>query len=118
MAIYTPGPFRLVTVNNAPERAKYVIGRVIDGLKDRYEIEYVGNCDGPHEVETKVMSLQPDILCCASMWTAEESEGMIETARGIRPNIKTHAIPYGLQVAKGPEAIVEHLKDRIPRLLG
>ncbi|KAF5137956.1 hypothetical protein E5D57_001775 [Metarhizium anisopliae] len=46
MAIYTPGPFRLVTVNNAPERAKYVIGRVIDGLKDRYEIEYVGNCDG------------------------------------------------------------------------
>jgi hypothetical protein len=52
------------------------------------------------------------------MWTAEESEGMIETARGIRPNIKTHAIPYGLQVAKGPEAIVDHLKDQIPRLLG
>lgn len=46
MAICTRGPFRLVTVNNAPERAKYVIGRVIDGLKDRYEIEYVGNCDG------------------------------------------------------------------------
>ncbi|EFZ03361.1 hypothetical protein X797_009280 [Metarhizium robertsii] len=116
MAIYTPRPFRLVTVNNAPERAKYVIGRVIDGLKDRYEIEYVGNCDGIDKIG--INDFDSVALCCASMWTAEESEGMIETAKGIRPNIKTHAIPYGLQVAKGPEAIVEHLKDQIPRLLG
>lgn len=38
------GPFRLVTVNNAPERAKRLIGRVADQLKDRYEIIHVDNC--------------------------------------------------------------------------
>lgn len=39
------GPFRLVTVNTAPERAKRLIGRVADILKDRYEIIHVDNCD-------------------------------------------------------------------------
>lgn len=38
------GPYRLVTVNNAPERAKRLIGRVVEDLKDRYQIDYVGNC--------------------------------------------------------------------------
>lgn len=38
------GPFRLVTVNTAPERAKRLIGRLIEQLRDRYEIEHVANC--------------------------------------------------------------------------
>lgn len=38
------GPFRLVTVNNVPERAKRLIGRMVEDLKDRYTIDYVGNC--------------------------------------------------------------------------
>ena len=38
------GPYRLVTVNSAPERAKRLIGRVVEDLKDRYTIDYVGNC--------------------------------------------------------------------------
>ena len=38
------GPYRLVTVNNAPERAKRLIGRVVEDLGGRYEIYYVGNC--------------------------------------------------------------------------
>jgi hypothetical protein len=40
------GPYRLVTVNNAPERAKLLIGRVANELKDSYTIDYVGNCIG------------------------------------------------------------------------
>ena len=51
------------------------------------------------------------------MWTAEESTEMREIAKSIVPNIKTYAIPYGLQVEKGPDAIVEHLKEQIPLLL-
>ena len=39
------GPFTLVTVNTAPERAIRLIGRMIDNLKDRYEIVYVANCE-------------------------------------------------------------------------
>jgi hypothetical protein len=38
------GPFRLVTVNTAPDRAKLLIGRMIAALQDRYDIEHVGNC--------------------------------------------------------------------------
>lgn len=38
------GPFRLVTVNTAPERAKRLIGRMIEGLQDRYDMEHVANC--------------------------------------------------------------------------
>ena len=38
------GPFHLVTVNTAPERAKRLIGRMVDALSDRYEILHVANC--------------------------------------------------------------------------
>lgn len=51
------------------------------------------------------------------MWTAEESTEMREIAKSIIPDIKTYAIPHGLQVDKGPDAIVEHLKEQIPILL-
>lgn len=39
------GPFRLVTVNTAPERAKRLIGRVVEALKDQYTIIHVDNCE-------------------------------------------------------------------------
>lgn len=39
------GPFKLVTVNTAPERAKKLIGRMIEGLEDRYVIIHVDNCE-------------------------------------------------------------------------
>jgi hypothetical protein len=39
------GPYRLVTVNTAPERAKKLIGRVVVALKDQYTIEHVANCE-------------------------------------------------------------------------
>ena len=39
------GPFRLVTVNTAPERAKRLIGRVVEDVKDKYTIIHAGNAD-------------------------------------------------------------------------
>lgn len=39
------GPYTLVTVNTAPERAKRLIGRMIEALKDRYTIIYAANCE-------------------------------------------------------------------------
>lgn len=54
---------------------------------------------------------------CASMWTTEEAEIIQATARSLRPGIRTHAIPHGLQADKGPEGIVEHLIEKIPVLL-
>ncbi|CAK7229015.1 hypothetical protein SCUCBS95973_007074 [Sporothrix curviconia] len=109
--------YRLLTVNNAPARAKLLIGRVTTNLADRYSIEHVGNCLSKDEVKDMVTKLNPDIICCASMWTPEESAEMHAIAREVKPEIKVHAIPQGLQVREGPDAIVAHLSEALPKLI-
>ena len=39
------GPFRLMTINTAPERAKRVIGAMVENLKETYIIDYVVNSE-------------------------------------------------------------------------
>jgi hypothetical protein len=72
------GPFRLITVNTAPERAQRLIGRLVDALKEDYEIIHVDNCQstttrryvvydadcllGIDEVLPKVTMHKPDVL--------------------------------------------------------
>ncbi|KAF5664601.1 hypothetical protein FCIRC_10755 [Fusarium circinatum] len=109
------GPFRLVTVNTAPERAKRLIGRLITELQDDYEIIYVANCSSIDEVVPKVTEHRPNFS--ASMWTPEEAQQIHSLAKSIVPDIKLHAIPTGLQVEKGPDAIVEYLVEKVPPLL-
>ncbi|QDS75473.1 hypothetical protein FKW77_004411 [Venturia effusa] len=116
-AKYPLGPFKLVTVNNAPERAKRLIGRVVEEVKDRYTIIHAGNADSLEAAPGLVKEIQPDLLFTASMWTAEESLKVRTEAASIVPGIKTFAIPKGLQVEKGPDAIVEFLVENIPGLL-
>ncbi|OGM45727.1 hypothetical protein ABOM_005397 [Aspergillus bombycis] len=120
------GPFRLVTVNTAPDRARRLIGRVVEALKDRYTIIHEANCETIEEVGPKVEALMPDVLVgipvvlspfSASMWTDEQAHLIHSIARGIKPDIKTHAIPEGLQVERGPDAIVDYLCEKVPPLL-
>lgn len=40
------GPFKLVTVNIAPERARTIIGRVVEAVKDQYTIVHAANVEG------------------------------------------------------------------------
>ena len=54
---------------------------------------------------------------CASMWTPEESAKIQQIAKSIVPDIKTHAIPEGLQVQGGPDAVVNYLKENLPAIL-
>lgn len=56
------GPFKLVSVNTAPDRAKRLIARMIDGLSDRYEITHVDNCSSIDQVAAKVRQHQPNVL--------------------------------------------------------
>jgi hypothetical protein len=51
------------------------------------------------------------------MWTPEESAKIQEIARSVVPDIKTHAIPQGLQVQRGPDAVVEYMKEKLPTIL-
>lgn len=39
------GPYKLVTVNTAPARAKILIGRVIEDMRDQYIINYTTNVE-------------------------------------------------------------------------
>ncbi|GIZ38537.1 hypothetical protein CKM354_000195300 [Cercospora kikuchii] len=111
------GPFKLVTVNTAPERAKRLVGRVAQNLQETYEIQHLHNCERIDEVQAAVRENQPDLLFCASMWSAEEAEQILSIAREVNPNIITYAIPHGLQVEQGPDAIVEHLTQKLPPIL-
>jgi hypothetical protein len=52
------------------------------------------------------------------MWTPEEANTIFTTAKSVVPDIKTHAIPTGLQVERGPDAVVEYLVEEVPKLLG
>jgi hypothetical protein len=51
------------------------------------------------------------------MWTPEEAEKIIAIAKGIVPDLKTFSLPQGLQVQKGPDAVVEYIKENLPALI-
>lgn len=51
------------------------------------------------------------------MWTSEEAAEIQSTAQRVKPGIATYAIPQGLQVQQGPDAIVEHLIGMVPQVL-
>jgi hypothetical protein len=51
------------------------------------------------------------------MWTKEESDEIQGIAKETVPGIKIMAIPQGLQVQKGPDAVVEFLKEKWPGLV-
>ncbi|RAL67320.1 hypothetical protein DID88_008081 [Monilinia fructigena] len=128
------GPYKLVTVNKVPARAKILIGRVMEDIKEDYTIEYVKNAETHYkfvlddkiwgisegvleDVKAMVEEQQPDVLFVASMWTAEEANEIQSIAKSTKPGIKTMAIPHGLQVEKGPDAVVEFLKEQWPGLV-
>ena len=42
---------------------------------------------------------------------------IVTIAKETTPGIKTFSLPQGLQVEKGPDAVVEHIKENLPALL-
>ena len=51
------------------------------------------------------------------MWTPEESDRIQRIAREIVPEIRTFALPYGMQIEKGPSAVVEHVKQNLDDII-
>ncbi|KAK4651684.1 hypothetical protein QC762_601317 [Podospora pseudocomata] len=111
------GPFKLVTVNTAPERAYRLIGRVVENVKDKYTIIHAGNAESIDKVKETVEAAQPNVLFTASMWTPEQAAEIIAIAKEIVPDLKTFSLPQGLQVDKGPDAVVEYIEENLPGLL-
>ncbi|KAK1055668.1 hypothetical protein LTR74_015504 [Friedmanniomyces endolithicus] len=110
--------YKLVTVNNNPERAKMIVGKVIEAVTDQYIIVHAANAESPEAARPIFEEFVPDIVFAASMWTPEQSSHVFAQAREVNPECKTLAIPQGLQVEKGPEAVVEWIKGKLPGLLG
>ena len=46
-----------------------------------------------------------------------ELQEIVGIAKAIIPGLKTFSLPQGLQVEKGPDAVVEYIKENIPALL-
>ncbi|KAI0642262.1 hypothetical protein C8Q79DRAFT_1003167 [Trametes meyenii] len=113
----TDQPLKLVTVNTAPERAKRLIGRVVEDVKVQYTIVHAANVERIEDVRSTLEKEQPDLLFTASMWTPEQAQEIVIIAQDTVPGIKTFSIPYGLQVEKGPDAIVEYIEAHLPSLL-
>ncbi|KAK9447024.1 uncharacterized protein V1518DRAFT_407558 [Limtongia smithiae] len=110
-------PLLLVTVNNAPERARRLIPLVLANLSGQYNIVHAANVARLSDVAAVVEAVQPDLLCCASMWTQEESDNVRKLAKQLVPKVKTAAIPHGLQIEKGPNAVVDFLTEELPHVL-
>ena len=55
-------PYRLVTVNTSPDRAKRLVGQAIEALKERYTISHVANCESIAQVASTVSKRNPNVL--------------------------------------------------------
>ncbi|KAI0773291.1 hypothetical protein BD413DRAFT_473405 [Trametes elegans] len=108
---------RLITVNTAPERAKRLIGRVVEDVRDKYTIVHVANVDSIGDVRSALEGNQPELLFTASMWTPDQAQEIVNIAQSAVPGIKTFSLPFGLQAEQGPDAVVEYIKEHLPLIL-
>jgi uncharacterized heparinase superfamily protein len=51
------------------------------------------------------------------MWSPEESLGARKAALEAKPDIKTYALPQGLQVSRGPDAVVELIVENLSGII-
>jgi hypothetical protein len=54
---------------------------------------------------------------CASMWTPAQSRLIQSIARDIVPGIRTFAVPQGMQVKKGPDAVIEYVEGNLDEII-
>jgi len=51
------------------------------------------------------------------MWTEDQSSRILAQAREVNPNVKTLALPQGLQAQGGPDAIIGYVKEHLPAVI-
>ena len=52
------------------------------------------------------------------MWSPEQAAEIHDTATSIMgPKLLHYSLPQGLQVERGPDAVVEHLIEKFPELI-
>lgn len=56
------GPYRLCTVNTVPDRAKRLVGRLVEDVKETYTIDHVENAQRIEDVKAMCERNHPDVL--------------------------------------------------------
>lgn len=83
------GPYRLVTVNTAPDRAKRLIGRVVEDVKDTYTLVHVGNaasmCPPSYLTSPLYISLPSSPSICLTH-TFYQTPGIEEVRQAVEDN--------------------------------
>lgn len=82
----TDKTFRLVTVNTAPERAKRLIGRVVEDVKEKYTIVHVAN------VESKPPSPETSYADLDLIFGRAEIEDVKATVEREQPNVLVSSV--------------------------
>lgn len=72
------GPYRLVTVNTAPERAKRLVGRVVEDLKEQYTIQHIANCESEYAVNSTVLNVLSEKESRLTRTAIDEVEGKVK----------------------------------------
>jgi hypothetical protein len=54
MSSSSTSPLKLVTVNTAPDRARRLIGRVVESVKDRYTIVHADNVESESPLRSPI----------------------------------------------------------------
>ena len=83
-------PVNLVSVNTAPDRAKVVIGKVIENVKDKYEIVHAGNT-------TSELALS--FSCKVDRARSLLIRGIFSAIEGVKPLLMSVQPPPGILVS-------------------
>jgi hypothetical protein len=72
------GPYKLCTVNTAPERAKLVVGRFIENVKEIYTINHVENVESMSSQLYPFITAEKPRKARVGRWRLEEFEAKFD----------------------------------------
>lgn len=84
-------------------------------MSAEFNLVHLANSNTLEGLEFLLESLvvAPQVLICSSQWTSTQQKEVLGLAKTMIPDIKTIAIPPGLNATKGGDAVVEFLREQI-----
>ncbi|KAJ7627350.1 hypothetical protein FB45DRAFT_749808 [Roridomyces roridus] len=109
--------YRVLTVHPDPNGVAELLTSIVDDIKDKYTVVYVGNVESIEDVKAAVEREKANVLFTASVWTAEEVEAINDNAKSVAPDVHMVNLPKGLAAKKGSDGVIAYIKENIPGLL-
>lgn len=90
------GPYKLVTVNKVPARAKIIIGRVVEAVKETYTVDYAANSESTslysplHLISGLVSLFDSRGVCCWNRKMPNRIRHVKDSGKGDVECVPTH----------------------------